>query len=198
MRTGPAGIRMRRLGFALAMPLWALSPALLRAETGAADITGTAPGSTLAGTVTFMDTPAGLKVSAKLSRVPPGVHGFHIHEFGECVDEGRAAGNHYNPAGAPHGMAMKPGPAGSHPGDMGNVTADAQGNATLEVTIPRVFLTGGRFNVSGRAVVLHEKPDDYSQPTGNAGGRIGCGPIRITGPVSRGAKAPAAAPNGEK
>ena len=113
--------------------------------------------------------------------MPPGLHGFHIHEFGGCGDSGKAAGGHYNPEGAMHGMLAKDGPHKAHAGDMGNITVDANGGATLETVLPNVHLTGGASSVAGRAVILHEKADDFSQPTGNAGGRIACGPIVITG-----------------
>ena len=152
-----------------------------RAATGLAKIKGTAEGSPIEGTVTFTDTKQGLKVTAHLSGVPANEHGFHIHEFGSCDDAGKAAGGHYNPLHSNHGDAVKNGIKKAHAGDMGNITAAGDGKAVLEVVLPKVTLTGGKYDVAGRAVVLHEKADDFGQPTGNAGGRIGCGLIAITG-----------------
>jgi len=157
-----------------------LTPVLWGAS-GMAELQGTAPGSTVKGTVHFTDTPAGLQVSAQITNAAPGLHGFHIHEFGGCGDLGKAAGGHFNPEGAPHGMLMKDGPHKAHAGDMGNITVDVNGNATLETILPNIHLAGPAPSVAGRAVILHEKADDFSQPTGNAGGRIACGPIVITG-----------------
>ena len=149
------------------------------ASSGVAEVKGTALNSTIAGTVQFEDTAAGLKVSASLSNVPPGQHAFHIHEFGSCADSGKAAGSHYNPMSAPHGQVLKDGMAHAHAGDLGNITAGQDGKATLEAVIPGLSLASGQYTVAGRAVILHEKVDDFSQPAGNAGGRIGCGPIVI-------------------
>ena len=169
---------MRRIG-------WAVSAVLLGAsagwsETGIAKIQGTSGESTIAGTVTFTDTKDGLKISAKLTGVPAGDHGFHIHVFGNCEDAGKAAGDHYNPASAPHGDAVKSGVKKAHGGDLGNITATADGTAALDVVLPKVTLSSGRFTVGGRAMVLHEKTDDFSQPAGNAGARVACGVIAIT------------------
>jgi superoxide dismutase, Cu-Zn family len=154
---------------------------------GVAEVKGTAPDSQISGTVHFEDTAGGLKISAALTGVPPGLHAFHIHEFGSCAESGKAAGGHYNPAHAPHGQVLKDGVQHAHAGDLGNITADANGSATLEATIPGVTLAEGKYTVGGRAVILHEKVDDFSQPAGNAGSRIGCGPIVLVG-------APAAPP----
>src|SRR3989442_374747 len=88
-----------------------------RATTGTADIKGTAPNSPIKGTVHFEDTDAGLKVSAQLVNVPPGQHGFHIHEYGTCDQMGKAAGNHYNPFGSPHGYVLKSDIHHAHAGD---------------------------------------------------------------------------------
>lgn len=152
-----------------------------RAATGIAVIKPTAEGSTLSGTVKFEDTSKGLKVTADLSGVPAGEHGFHIHEFGVCDDAGKAAGSHYNPMKAPHGDVVKDGVHKAHAGDMGSITAGADGRAVAEVVIPKLTLTGGKESAAGRAVVVHEKKDDMSQPVGNAGARIGCGVIAIAG-----------------
>lgn len=150
-----------------------------RAETGTAKVKATAEGSAIEGVVSFQDTKGGLKISARLSGVLPGEHGFHIHEFGSCEDSGKAAGGHYNPLGSPHGHAVKNGMKKAHAGDLGNITADKDGKAWLDVTIPKLSLAGGKYGVAGRAVILHEKADDFGQPLGNAGGRIGCGVIVI-------------------
>ncbi len=151
------------------------------AATGVAEVIGTSPTSSISGMVHFEDTPGGLKVSASLAGVPAGLHAFHIHEFGSCADSGKAAGGHYNPMSAPHGQVLKVGMQHAHAGDLGNITVGADGKATLEAVIPGVTLAAGPYTVGGRAVVLHEKVDDFSQPVGNAGGRIGCGPIVLTG-----------------
>lgn len=151
------------------------------AESGVAVIKATAAQPLVGGTVTLTDTKEGLKISAALTGVPAGLHGFHIHEFGSCEDAGKAAGGHYNPHDAAHGDAVKSGPKKAHAGDMGNIKAEADGTAKLEVVLPKAALSGKKHNVAGRAIILHEKADDFGQPTGNAGGRIGCGLIAITG-----------------
>src|SRR5579872_6403577 len=89
------------------------------AATGVADVQGTAPGSSIKGTVKFEDTAGGLKVSAQLTGVPAGAHAFHIHEFGSCDDMGKAAGSHYNPLKSPHGEVLKVGIHHAHAGDLG-------------------------------------------------------------------------------
>jgi Cu-Zn family superoxide dismutase len=159
--------------FGLTCPSWAAK--------GTAEIMGTAQASPIKGTVHLEDTPDGLHVSAQLIGVPPGPHGFHIHEFGDCSEMGKAAGGHYNPLHSPHGNVLQDGVHKAHVGDMGNITASANGEATLDVTLHDITLADGKYTVGGRAIILHEKVDDFSQPTGNAGGRIGCGPILVTG-----------------
>jgi superoxide dismutase, Cu-Zn family len=150
------------------------------AARGSADIAGTAVGSPIKGTVQLEDTAGGLKLNVHLMGVPPGAHGFHIHEFGSCADNGKAAGGHYNPMNTPHGNVLKDGEHKAHVGDMGNVQVGADGEATLEAVLHGIALAGDKYTVGGRAIILHEKADDFSQPAGNAGARIGCGPIIIT------------------
>ena len=149
------------------------------AETGQAVITGSKPA--VRGLVQLTESPEGLKVDAEFTQAPPGGHAFHIHEFGSCADQAKAAGSHYNPAGHPHGLTAKEGVEKTHAGDFGNVAVEAKGEGALHVVIPGLTLSNGEYSVAGRAFVLHEKPDDFSQPTGNAGGRIGCGTIVISG-----------------
>lgn len=151
------------------------------AETGSTVIQATAPDSAVSGTATFTDTPEGLQVSIQVSRVSPGKHGLHIHEYGACGEMGKAAGGHYNPHGVKHGFLPTEGFTGAHAGDLGNLEVGPDGAGKLELTLPGLRLSGGEHSVGGRSVILHEKEDDFGQPTGNAGGRIGCGIIAITG-----------------
>lgn len=148
---------------------------------GMATVTSTDGSGNVYGTAEFTETEEGLSMSVQLSKVPnPGKHGFHIHEFGSCAEKGKSAGDHYNPEKVPHGFLPKDGAAHAHMGDMGNIDIDANGNGTLSLILPDVYLTDGEFNVAGRAIILHEKEDNFGQPTGNAGARIGCGPIVIS------------------
>lgn len=148
--------------------------------TAVALVRGTAEGSAVAGSVRFTQTGDGLEFVGKLSGLPAGQHGFHIHENGLCSDAGKDAGGHYNPHDAPHGQALKDGPKKAHAGDLGNVVAREDGTAVVSGKIAKLTLSGGRRWVAGRAVIVHEKADDFSQPLGNAGGRIGCGIIAVS------------------
>ncbi len=144
-------------------------------------IDGTTEESEIGGNLKLEDSPQGLKISGTIDNVPSGQHAFHIHEFGDCGDEGKKAGSHFNPDQHHHGLVMKDGVNKAHAGDMGNVNADEKGTIAVNVTLPSVTLTSGKFSVAGRAIVLHELKDDFGQPTGNAGGRIACGPIILVG-----------------
>lgn len=135
-------------------------------------------GSNATGTVTLRQLADGsVDVSAEFTGVPPGVHGFHIHEKGDCGDNGNAAGAHFNPGGAPHGA---PGAPAHHAGDWGNVAADASGKVSTRFNTRAITLAEGASSAVGRAVILHASPDDLTtQPSGNAGARIACGVVRL-------------------
>ena len=147
------------------------------ANTGKVVIQGTAEASSVRGTATLADTAGGLQVAVQVSGVLRGAHGLHIHQYGECGDEGNAAGGHFNPDKVPHGFLPSDGLVKAHPGDMGNLEVGPDGTGSVTVVLPGVTLSGGAYSVAGRAIVLHEKTDDFGQPTGNAGARIGCGAI---------------------
>ena len=172
---------MKRI-FSLAMGVvyLALMVAPVFAAEGVAVIKGTSTDSPISGEVKFKETEKGLTVEAKLKNVPNSRKlGFHIHENGSCDDMGKAAGGHYNPMSAPHGFLAKDGEHKAHAGDLGNIKIANDGTGTLKGFLPGISLRGGQYNVEGRAIILHEKQDDFGQPTGNAGGRIGCGIIKI-------------------
>ena len=137
-------------------------------------------GNSAHGIVTFEVVDSGVHVTANLSGLTPGRHGFHIHEFGDCsADDALSAGGHFNPFGMPHSM---PSSEKRHVGDLGNIEADKDGAVHLEFVDP-ILKLGGENSIIGRAVIVHEKEDDLkTQPTGNAGARIGCGVIGIAKP----------------
>jgi Cu-Zn family superoxide dismutase len=119
----------------------------------------------------------GVDVQIELTGVPPGVHGFHIHEKGDCGDNGNAAGGHFNPAATAHGAPDVP---PHHAGDFGNVTANDAGKVSTRFTTRAVTVEAGANSAVGHAIILHANPDDLTtQPTGNAGGRIACGVVTL-------------------
>jgi len=119
-------------------------------------------------------------IVGKITGLSPGEHGFHIHEFGDLSNGCESAGKHYNPDGIDHGDLDE-----GHVGDLGNVTADENGIADIKIVAKRIDLAGDR-SVVGRAIVIHEDPDDLgkggddeSLKTGNAGNRLACGVITL-------------------
>ncbi|MBF0489589.1 MAG: superoxide dismutase family protein [Candidatus Omnitrophica bacterium] len=138
---------------------------------------GTASDSEISGTVNLIEENGGIAVEARVQNVPPGKHGFHIHENGSCAEMGKAAGGHFNPDKVEHGFMPQMGSMHAHAGDMGNIEVGKDGTGTLKIFMKGLTLKEGKYAVAGKSIILHEKEDDFSQPTGNAGGRIGCGVI---------------------
>jgi len=134
-------------------------------------------GSKITGTATFEEMRDDVHVTVEIAGATPGEHGVHIHEKGDCSAlDASSAGPHFNPAGHAHGA---PGAPMHHAGDFGNITIGPDGKGTLSLMSHDINLKGGPKSVRGRAIVIHEKPDDLKgQPAGNAGARIGCGVIR--------------------
>lgn len=133
-------------------------------------------GNTAQGAVVFHDMGGQVMVHARLTGLKPGAeHGFHVHEKGDCsAPDATSAGGHYNPDNQPHG----PQDAAHHAGDLPALRADASGNVDVHIVVRGLTVGSGTGDILGRAVVVHAQPDDYkTQPTGNSGGRIGCGVI---------------------
>lgn len=131
-----------------------------------------------AGTATLTSTGDGVFINAQLRGLPEGVHGFHIHETGQCTPSFDAAGGHFNPGSKAHGFLD---PQGQHAGDLPNITVRSDGTAAADVFAANVSLRGGEralLDDDGAALVVHAGVDDYrSNPAGNAGPRIACGVI---------------------
>lgn len=139
--------------------------------------TGAAAGT--ASVVAPADGNAVLRV--KVSGLPAGVHGIHIHTVGKCDGPAfTSAGGHLNPSGHQHG---KDNPAGSHLGDLPNITVDGHGNGELAqaLTVDAATLRAQIGDADGAAVVVHADPDDYrTDPSGNSGARIACAVLKLS------------------
>ncbi len=128
------------------------------------------------GQVTFTEVEGGVKVEATVQGVAPGKHGFHIHEAGECsAPDFKSAKGHFNPDKKKHG-----GPTSEerHAGDLGNIEVVADGSGKFELTLKGLTVADGDHSVVGKGLILHAGEDDLTtDPTGNAGDRLGCGEI---------------------
>ena len=144
-------------------------------------VSATGTGASL-GTVTIEQTPYGIVFTPSLSGLEPGVHGFHVHEKGNCgpaEKDGKpgaalAAGGHYDPDNSKkHGLPWGTG----HRGDLPALVVDAKGGATLPVLAPRLKLA----ELKGKALMIHAGGDnhaDHPEPLGGGGARMACGVIQ--------------------
>jgi Cu-Zn family superoxide dismutase len=135
-----------------------------------------------AGTVRVTDTEHGALFTPDLNKLPPGLHGFHLHENPTCecsMKDGKmaaanAAGSHFDPSKS----GRHEGPYGNgHLGDLPPIFVASDGTATLPVLAPRLKVS----DVKGRALMIHAGGDNYSdQPEalGGGGARIACGVTR--------------------
>ena len=131
------------------------------------------------GTVTLLETTAGTLLKVQLKGLPPGPHGFQIHEVGKCDGDFSSAGAIYNPLGAKHGFLSEEGPM---VGDLPNLIAGANGQVEAELLSPFVTLSKDAeeslFDADGSSILILERADDYlTDPDGNAGAAIACGVI---------------------
>lgn len=134
------------------------------------------------GQVTITETPYGVVFTPALTGLPPGLHGFHVHENPSCEPKDQdgksvpalSAGGHYDPAGTKrHGTPWGDG----HLGDLPALYVDALGNANNPVLAPRLKMS----DVKGRSLMVHAGGDNHSDhpaPVGGGGTRIVCGVIQ--------------------
>lgn len=139
-----------------------------------------AGGDKVSGTILLKQEKGYVQVTGMVNGLSPGKHGFHIHMYGDQrLPDGMSAGGHYNPHGHMHGgLDTKE----RHEGDLGNIEANAEGQATVNVKAHGLSL----HHVLGRSVVVHAKADDLkSQPAGDAGPRIAVGVIGLAEPPKK-------------
>lgn len=126
-----------------------------------------------------MNSGGGVQFTGRLTDLPPGPHGVHIHENGNCEPPDFAsAGAHYNPSGKQHGEGN---PNGPHAGDIANLNVKANGMVDVAFIAQHVTLLeapNSLLKAGGTSLVIHANPDDFkTDPSGNSGERIACGVI---------------------
>ncbi|HLM73236.1 MAG TPA: superoxide dismutase family protein [Polyangiaceae bacterium] len=149
----------------------------MSADTMAEAVIEPKSGSQATGTAVFTMTPDG-KVTLKIdvqNVTPPGKHGVHIHENGDCTHAmGDSAGGHWNPYNKPHGEF---GVGDFHLGDIGNIDVQGDGTGSLTITTDLWKVSDmSTDDVVGLAVILHAGEDNLT-PSASPGARIGCGVI---------------------
>lgn len=126
------------------------------------------------GTVTATDTAKGLLLTPKLHSLPPQAHGFHVHAKPSCEDEGKAAGDHFDPKNT----EKHEGPKGhGHLGDLPVLVVDKDGTASQPVLAPHLSVK----DLKDHALMIHESGDNYSdnpKKAGGGGARIACGVVK--------------------
>lgn len=151
----------------------------LRVEMNAVDARGV--GAPL-GQVTIAEKDAGVSFIPELKGLPPGPHGFHVHEFANCgakakdgmVSAAEMAGGHWDPDkhqrhGGPDGRG--------HRGDLPPLVVSPDGHARTAVDVKGVKLSA----LKGKSLVIHAGGDNHSdqpKPNGGGGERIACGVIQ--------------------
>ena len=143
------------------------------------------------GTLTLTSNADGsTSVKGAFTGLEAGLHGLHVHEFGDTTNGCMSTGPHFNPFGKDHGA---PTDENRHAGDLGNITVNDDGSCEVDITDKQIPLEGAN-NIIGRAFVIHELEDDlgkgdHSEPgtqgktsltTGNAGARLACGVVGLT------------------
>jgi Cu-Zn family superoxide dismutase len=158
------------------------SPTMAEKATPAAQIAPT-QGNTVTGALALAQSPEGVHITGSIQGLKPDAEfGFHVHEKGDCTaPDGSSAGGHFNPTQAQHGNPTGP---THHAGDMLNIKSNGEGVAQVDVTAAGTSLHGDPgTDVMGKAIVVHESPDDYTtQPSGNSGKRVACGVIAAPSP----------------
>lgn len=188
----------KRQGWRLALPFAFVVAGCASPETGSSDaarpmvmapdaeyaaeikvpIVGKSESKT-SGMASFKTMKDHVHLTLDVENAPPGIHAVHLHQKADCSStDAKSAGDHWNPTGDKHGrLGSMP---HAHLGDIGNLKVGPNGKGHLEF-MTRRWTIGGRSdtNVMDHAIVIHAKADDFrSQPSGNAGDRIGCGEIR--------------------
>ena len=137
--------------------------------------------SKVSGTIVFTEVDNTVKMLGELEGLTPNaMHAIHLHETADCSShDAKSSGGHWDPTDSKHGKWGEE--DGYHRGDIGNFTADENGNATVTFETDQWCLdcSDSTMTIKGRGIIIHEGTDDFTtQPTGDAGKRIACGAIK--------------------
>ncbi|AZQ44149.1 superoxide dismutase family protein [Nonlabens ponticola] len=139
---------------------------------------GSKSGSDVTGSIIFTEKGDEVEMVVELVGLEEGSHAIHLHQNGDCsADDASSAGGHWNPTSEDHGSW---GDNQHHKGDIGNLQADAEGNASLVFSTDKwcIGCDDENKNIVGKGVIVHAKADDFtSQPSGAAGARVACGVV---------------------
>ena len=151
----------------------------MKKMTTMTDTINSKSGTNTQGTAKFSQNGKMVTMDMNVYKLTPGTHAVHVHEFGDCSStDAKSAGGHWNPSKDDHG---KWGSEHFHMGDIGNLVADKNGTARLIFKTDKWCLgcSDESKNIVGKAIIIHAGKDDFmTQPTGNAGGRVGCVEIK--------------------
>jgi Cu-Zn family superoxide dismutase len=144
------------------------------------------------GVVNFTEEPSKSRIRIDVSLTglkSSGLHGFHVHEYGDMSDSCESMCSHFNPYNKTHGC---PGMKDRHVGDLGNLKTNAKGEAKYTFYDDFISLRGTKTNIIGRGLIIHADEDDCGlggQPdslvTGHAGKRIACAVIGYASPPKK-------------
>ncbi|MFH4980216.1 hypothetical protein AB6A40_006925 [Gnathostoma spinigerum] len=136
----------------------------------------------LIGVLNLVEAYGKVNIKGNIANLTPGYHGFHVHEKGDIGNGCLNAAGHFNPFNQNHGA---PSDLRRHAGDLGNLIAQPNGVAYVDITDSQITLSGP-LSIVGRSFVVHENADDLgrgnsptSLTTGNSGGRVACGVIAL-------------------
>lgn len=136
------------------------------------------------GIVSFAMTEGKTWVTAQLTGLPPGFHGFHVHSVGMCDDMGEGA---FSAAHSHLGSETADHP--NHAGDLPSLYVAADGTAYIGLVTDK-FTLADLLDADGSAIMVHANPDNFANiperygtpdqdtlDTGDSGDRIACGVI---------------------
>jgi Cu-Zn family superoxide dismutase len=135
------------------------------------------------GTVRVVKSADGAVFNLNLTGLPPGPHGLHLHDKGDCgpapvngtVAPAGAAGGHWDSEHA----GKHAGPSGEgHIGDLPVLEVLADGTVTKSLIAPHIKDIE---TVRGHALMIHAGGDNYADvpaPLGGGGARIACGVLK--------------------
>tara|TARA_Y200000002_G_scaffold16458_3_gene12858 strand:- start:6050 stop:6619 length:570 start_codon:yes stop_codon:yes gene_type:complete len=135
------------------------------------------------GIIHLEEKKTGLEIDYEITGLSDGLHGFHIHEYGDLSEGCNSACSHFNPLHKTHGG---PNSEHRHEGDLGNVYSKGKMAKGSIFAKGLCLQANSKMSVLGRMIIVHEREDDLGEggdeeslKTGNAGGRLACGVIGL-------------------